>query len=435
MLRINIICLLVLFLPGNECSSHKRFYDLTSAEELFKGFVSRFDREYSSRKEYTARFRIFQETLKKINARNMKAKDALHGITRFADMTPEEWRRMIIGPSNQASFFTSPIQNNHTNSPYVPPPPGNCSKNWAKNISQYTIRNQLACGNCWSYAISETIRNNFYARHGIDTGRLSSQFLTDCATTAWTCSDDAKIKNGCCGGDPFAAMNWIAKNGIATTEAYGGETYDSNALANVSESALDPDKLYECKASVRRVVYAASPPQLITGVGYFNMTEERIDTLKRIRDNNGTIAAARYACIHFGIFCPVPGTRLLRSPEPYILNQVCNVGPIVIGICGSGIDTYISGVVTADTCCSILSHSVELVGFDEEKQAYIVRNSWGGLGGDKSNFGVSPYPPYKPYHQLPDGNWTNGGYFLLKYGQNTCGAATRAIKTPELTLA
>jgi hypothetical protein len=434
MLKVTILCLVVLFLPATNGSSHSRFYDLKSAEELFKGFVSRFRRKYSNTSEYGARFQIFQETIKRINARNEKTEEALHGITRFADKTAEEWER-IIGSSSQPSFFTAPSDNNGTGSPYVPPPPGNCSKNWVENSFQYTVRNQLGCGNCWSYAVPETIRDNFYVRHGKDPGRLSSQFLTDCATTAWVCSGDAKVKNGCCGGDPFMAMNWIAKNGIATTEAYGGEKYDPSLLANVSESALDPDKLFKCKASVRRVVYTASPPQLITGVGYFNMTEERMDTLKRIRDKNGTIAAARYACTHFGIFCPVPGTRLLRSPEPYILNQVCNVGPIVIGVCGKDLGTYVSGVITADTCCNTLSHSVQLVGFDGEKQAYIVRNSWGGLGGDKSNFGVSPFPPYEPYHQLPDGNWTNGGYFLLKYGQNTCGAATRAIKTPELTLA
>ena len=224
-------------------------------------------------------------------------------------------------------------------------------------------------------------RNSFYVKQK-DTGRLSSQFLTD--DSSLDLQRRCKIKM-MLWWRSFMAMIWIANNGIATTEAYGGENYDSSLLANVSESALDPNKLFKCKASVRRVIYATSPPQLVTGVGYFNMTTDRMDTLKRIRDKNGTIAAARYACMHFGIFCPVPGTRLLRSPEPYILNQICNVGPIVIGVCGKDLDTYISGVITADTCCSTLSHSVQLVGFDKEKQAYIVRNSWGGLGGDQSN--------------------------------------------------
>ena len=71
-------------------------------------------------------------------------------------------------------------------------------------------------------------------------------------------------------------------------------------------------------------------------------------------------------------------------------------------------------------------------GFDQEKQAYIVRNSWGGVGSGNTNFGVSPFPPYEPYHQLPDGNWTKGGYFLLKYGENTCGIGTAGIKMPKL---
>ena len=97
MLKILIFCFVVLFLPATSGSTRKRFYDLENAEELFKGFVSRFGRKYSSKQEHTTRFQIFQETLKKINARNEKSKDdVLHGITRFADKTPEEWERTLV---------------------------------------------------------------------------------------------------------------------------------------------------------------------------------------------------------------------------------------------------------------------------------------------------------------------------------------------------
>ena len=424
-----LAAIIALFVPVAALSTTtaNRFYDVRNdAKQLFNKFISRFGRKYSNHIEYENRFQIFQQTLRTINERNMKAKDVLHGITRFADKTSEE-----MGSTTMVKSFLQGASKINA-MPYVPPPPGNCSKNWVVDNSEYTIRNQLYCGNCWSYAIAESIRDNFIIQYGKDPGRLSSQYLTDCAKSGWTCNNNQTIKNGCCGGNPFKAFNNIMRNGIPTTGAYGGEKYYSKFLANVSESAVDPDKLYKCKTSVSRVIKTITPPQIIAGAGFLNMTDERIDLLEHIRDVNGTIAAAHYACIHFGIYCPVPGTHLLRSPEPLILNEICNVGPIVVGICGSALGSYISGIITANTCCTDLSHSVQLVGFDQEKQAYIVRNSWGGVGSGNTNFGVSPFPPYEPYHQLPDGNWTKGGYFLLKYGENTCGIGTAGIKMPKL---
>ena len=412
--------------------TQKRFFSLANSKELFEDFVSRFHRTYSGAQEYQTRFQIFQETLRQINERNAQEKEAVHGVTRFADRSLEE-REKMQGTQVPPPFLSSRFTQNGAGGAYVRPPPANCSKNWvAGHSGYYTIRNQAACGNCWSYGVAETIRDNFIQRYGKDPGRLSSQYLTDCAVPAWTCSNDSNVKNGCCGGDPFKAMNWIAEHGIATTDDYGGEKYDASLLANVSKSGLDPNKAFKCKASVPRMITTTTVPQLITGSGYFNLTDERIDYLQRLRRENGTVAAMKYACLHFGFFCPINGTHQLRSPEPYMVNQICNVGPIIIGVCGKSLSTYVSGVLTADSCCNVLSHSVEAVGFDREKQAYIVRNSWGGLGGEESNFGVSPFSPYERYHQLPDGNWTQGGYFLLKYGENACQVATAAMKTPEL---
>ena len=104
--------------------------------------------------------------------------------------------------------------------------------------------------------------------------------------------------------------------------------------------------------------------------------------------------------------------------------------PIIIPVCGDGIDTYVSGIITAEQCCNKTSHSVELVGIDAEKQAYIVRNSWG------PDWGVAPFPPYNPAQVAANGTIIKpgGGYFLLAYGENTCGVATAAFSVPKVEL-
>ena len=92
-----------------------------------------------------------------------------------------------------------------------------------------------------------------------------------------------------------------------------------------------------------------------------------------------------------------------------------------------GWDTYVSGVLTASQCSNqTQSHSVEVVGVDKDKQAWIVRNHWG------PKFGVSPTPPYLPAEETPGGN--GGGYLLLAFGENTCRMAELGFAHPVLEM-
>jgi hypothetical protein len=75
-------------------------------------------------------------------------------------------------------------------------------------------------------------------------------------------------------------------------------------------------------------------------------------------------------------------------------------------------------------CYRTQSHSVEVVGVDQERQAWIVRNHWG------PQWGVSPVPPYLPASKTPGGN--GGGYVLLAFGDNACRMAEIGFAHPHL---
>ena len=102
--------------------TQKRFFSLANSKELFEDFVSRFHRTYSGAQEYQTRFQIFQETLRQINERNAQEKEAVHGVTRFADRSLEE-REKMLGTQVPPPFLSSRFTQNGAGGAYVRPHP------------------------------------------------------------------------------------------------------------------------------------------------------------------------------------------------------------------------------------------------------------------------------------------------------------------------
>ena len=265
---------------------------------------------------------------------------------------------------------------------------------------------------------------------------LSAEFLLDCAAPAWTaqncsCGDWRTTRtcyDGCCGGNPPVAANWIeAVGGLPTAAAYGGRgRYDENVTADIARSAGDPFKKWPCDMSVPKAVKPVGAPQFFTGSGVVNMTAALLRKVAAAKARGGRAAEVALLCKEYGVLCPVQGTDPPRflSPEPVLAAHVCARGPVTIGVAAAW-DTYVSGVMTTGACSNeTQGHSVVAVGVDAEQQAWIVRNSWGG------GFGVAPRAPYAPAARTPGG--TGGGYILLAYGEDTCRMAELAFGQPRL---
>lgn len=69
--------------------------DPTHLKQLWDSFKEQFGRTYSTMDEENSRFKIFVENLKTIDQRN--AQDtAIHGITRFSDLTQAEFEARYL---------------------------------------------------------------------------------------------------------------------------------------------------------------------------------------------------------------------------------------------------------------------------------------------------------------------------------------------------
>ena len=75
----------------------------------FARFVDRFSKTYSSELETIGRFQTFKTNLRKIEARNALGNEK-HGITKFADLTPDEVR----APPSASQITATLISTSHS---------------------------------------------------------------------------------------------------------------------------------------------------------------------------------------------------------------------------------------------------------------------------------------------------------------------------------
>jgi cathepsin F len=323
-----------------------------SIQSQFKQFIVDFDKvaEYETKTEleYLRRLEIFAENLLKIPIAMANDRgSATHGITRFSDLTLEEFKAQFLGLLERTTDTT-------TTAGARPKPPHTVIDNlptstlpeefdWRFKGAVTRVKDQGQCGSCWTFSTTGAIEGANY----IKTGKLielSEQQLVDCDVGC-----DPEIPNacdsGCNGGLPSNAMEYIIEHGGIDTEKsypYVGE------------------KQTKCKAE------------------------------------RGKIGAT---LTNFSFVAP---------DESQIAAALVKYGPLSIGINAAWMQSYIGGVACPWICdADALDHGVLIVGYGSSGFApvrwspepyWIIKNSWGpawGEGGyyrlckDKGSCGVN----------------------------------------------
>jgi cathepsin F len=116
-------------------------------KELFDNFKQTHSRSYATQEEENRRFGIFAETLKIVDQRNAADRaaggSAVHGITRFADLTQDEFASMYLD-SRTSRYIRQ------RNATVVALPKGLTSGAVDYTGKQTTaIKDQGNCGSCW----------------------------------------------------------------------------------------------------------------------------------------------------------------------------------------------------------------------------------------------------------------------------------------------
>ncbi|XP_076255628.1 digestive cysteine proteinase 1-like [Rhynchophorus ferrugineus] len=173
-------------------------------------FKLKHTKSYQDKVEETKRFAIFQNNLKKIeehNARYETGEETYQmGITKFADMTSEEFGAML-----RASYKRKP----GTRAVYQAPADADipASFDWRPKGVLNAVKDQGSCGSCWAFGSIAVVESALAIKTG-NLLSLSEQQLVDCARGGIYFSE------GCDGGYFQDALDYVSKNGVDSEAAY-----------------------------------------------------------------------------------------------------------------------------------------------------------------------------------------------------------------------
>lgn len=200
------------------------------------------------------------------------------------------------------------------------------------------MKNQGKCSSCWAHATTALVEGRLWLSSG-NTTSLSEQFLLDC--------DPGRVCQGCCGGLPERAAQWLSTGGKASymrTEA---------DYPYASGGGVDPTKGH-CNAG---------PPPVARLTGF------------------GVVAG--------------DGKSMTAALTEY--------GVLSVAMDATPLQFYKSGVITNPNCPKgISNHAVAIVGYGEDGgvEYWKIRNSYGTQFGEDGYFRIerSPGLPGAPCH-------------------------------------
>ncbi|KAG6548856.1 hypothetical protein Mapa_009618 [Marchantia paleacea] len=176
-----------------------------SEQTLFDTWIQQHSKVYADAAEKSARFNVFKDNLRRVYEHNSKPSSYKLGLTKFADLSPEEFKAKYLKTrfrrndrSSQEPTFT------YANVESVPK-----AVDWRKKGAVTAIKDQGECGSCWAFSTIGAVEGI----NQIKTGKLislSEQELVSCDVTANT--------QGCEGGYMDYGFEFIAQNGGVDSE-------------------------------------------------------------------------------------------------------------------------------------------------------------------------------------------------------------------------
>jgi len=171
--------------------------------DRFETFKVEHNKVYASAEEHAERFAIFEENVNEIAQKN--AVNNVHGITRFSDMTKDEFKFFLgVDHTMKADPTVEVVRADNVTVGSTG------SFNWNDEGKLTAVKDQAQCGSCWAFSATETIETA-WAMAGNSLTEFSPQDLVSCSTK------DA----GCNGGMPSNAFDFVkAQGGLPTDASY-----------------------------------------------------------------------------------------------------------------------------------------------------------------------------------------------------------------------
>jgi len=160
-------------------------------------------KQYSSIQEYEHRFNNFKSSLAKIDELNSKGTGARFGVTKFSDLSSEEFSAKYLNyVKSPEKKISTPIDISFNGELPV-------NFDWRNKSAVTPVKNQEQCGSCWAFSATEAIESQwFLAGHPLPI--LGPQQIVDC--------DVGNGDYGCEGGDTTTAYEYVIKTGGMESE-------------------------------------------------------------------------------------------------------------------------------------------------------------------------------------------------------------------------
>jgi len=223
---------------------------ILTPEQQFKDFILSHKRQYASAEERSMRFEIFKDNLKEIKRLNDLHDGATYGITRFADMTVEEFFRKFTTRPRAARKF-GVIESAVPNLESYPE-----SFDWRDYGVVTPVKDQGPCGSCWAFSSAQNAEG-VWAVAGNELSKFAPQQLVDCVT-----ADDYGC-DGCNGGFAIQASKYIVDvGGIELEEDYPYTATEGTCKFNknrIAASFAGTTDIHETDDSLAEFIYTHGP--------------------------------------------------------------------------------------------------------------------------------------------------------------------------------
>ena len=218
-----------------------------NAEHHFSLFKSKYGKTYATQEEHDYRFSVFKANLRRAKRHQLLDPSAVHGVTKFSDLTPAEFRRNFLGLKGRLKLPADAQK-----APILPTNNLPDDFDWREKGAVTGVKNQGSCGSCWSFSTTGALEGAHFLATG-ELVSLSEQQLVDCDHE---CDPEERgaCDEGCNGGLMTSAFEYTLKaGGLVREEDYpytgrGGQCkFDKSKIAasvsNFSVVSVDEDQV------------------------------------------------------------------------------------------------------------------------------------------------------------------------------------------------
>lgn len=290
--------------------------------KLFLQFQEDYARVYKGNAEEKARLNKFKDFLELIDERNAAeaaaGTDGLHGITKFADLSQEEFEAAHLGNFKMIQeknlIDAGAVVGDFVD---VEKRTGDEAKDWTEMYTT-SVNDQGACGASWAFASVEQIESDAMRAGVLERSKLMAKLSYQQAISCYT--ENGQL--GCNGG-----YNWYTYENVAST---GGISLQQN-------------------------------------YPYVSGTTGEAETCNKATSVTSTVSVTQ--------------GRYYYNQEIKMQQFLLTTGPLTAHVSAKTWNTYVSGTMSTAGCSDWVDysawHAVQITGIDLGNGHYKVRNSWG----------------------------------------------------------